>query len=135
MQDAVDIAFGRFKRSDELSFARATREIGLKIIRNRRSWVPAVLRYNADSIGDKVPRMAEAMRLEDKSFDAFYTAVCEFLNLLDIPKTLADIGVSTDCAPAIAAKAIQDSAAATNPRQATVVEVEAIIKDALAEGR
>jgi alcohol dehydrogenase class IV len=34
-----------------------------------------------------------------------------------------DIGVPIDCAATIAEKAIQDSAAATNPRAATVAEI------------
>lgn len=97
--------------------------------------LPAVLRFNASSIGDKLPQMARAMDLEDKSFDAFYAAVCALLDRLEIPRTLADIGVPTDCAAAIAAKAIQDSAAATNPRQATVAEIQGIVETALTEGR
>ncbi len=97
--------------------------------------LPAVLRFNAESIADKIPQMAEAMGLEDKSFDSFYQAVCALLDALDIPITLVDIGVPADCAAAIAAKAIQDSAAATNPCQATVPEIQAIIETALTEGR
>lgn len=97
--------------------------------------LPAVLRFNAETITDKVPQMAEAMGLDDKSFDGFYRAVCDLLDALDIPKTLADIGVPTDCAAAIAEKTIQDSAAATNPRQATVPEIQVIIEQALSHGR
>jgi alcohol dehydrogenase class IV len=97
--------------------------------------LPAVLRFNADSISDKLPQMAAAMDLEDKSFDTFYAAVCALLDRLDIPRSLVDIGVPADCAAAIAAKAIQDSAAATNPRQATVAEIQGIIETALTEGR
>ncbi len=97
--------------------------------------LPAVLRFNAEVIADKVPLMAEAMGLEDKSFESFYAAVCDVLDTLDIPKTLADIAVPMDCAAAIAAKAIQDSAATTNPRQATVAEIQGIIEIALTQGR
>jgi alcohol dehydrogenase class IV len=97
--------------------------------------LPAVLRFNAEKIADKVPQMAAAMDLADKSFDSFYRAVCEMLDVLDIPKTLADIGVPVDCAATIAEKALQDSAATTNPRQATVAEIQGIIETALTEGR
>ena len=80
--------------------------------------------------------MCNAMNLEDKSFDGFYRAVCEILDLLNIPRTLADIGVPIDCAAAIAKKAIQeDSATATNPRVATVAEVQSIIERAISIGR
>jgi len=97
--------------------------------------LPAVLRFNASSISDKLPQMAGAMDLEDKSFEAFYAAVCALLDRLDIPGTLADIGVPADCAAVIAARAIQDSAAATNPRQASVAEIQGIVEIALTEGR
>ncbi|MCH8177745.1 MAG: iron-containing alcohol dehydrogenase, partial [Proteobacteria bacterium] len=97
--------------------------------------LPAVLRFNAPSIETKVPRMAEALDLDDRSFDGFYRAICDLLDSLDIPKTLVDIGVPDDCAPAIAEKAIQDSAAATNPCQATVAEIQTVLEYALRHGR
>ena len=97
--------------------------------------LPAVLKFNADAIADKVPQMAESMRLKDKSFDGFYGAVCEILDNLQIPKTLADIGVPIDCVVSIAEKAIQDSAAGTNPKQASVAEIQSIIEIALTVGR
>lgn len=97
--------------------------------------LPAVLQFNADSIADKIPQMCAAMDIGDKSFDGFYGTVCNLLDSLEIPKTLADIGVPADCAAAIAAKAIQDIAAATNPRTATVSEIQTIIERAITEGR
>ena len=97
--------------------------------------LPAVLQFNAATIADKVPNMAAAMGLEDKSFDSFYHAVCGVLDRLEIPKALVDIGVPHDCAAAIAEKAIQDSAATTNPRRATVSEIQSIIETALTHGR
>ena len=97
--------------------------------------LPAVLRFNADAIVDKVRPMAEAMGLEDTSFDAFYTEICQVLDHLQIPNTLVDIGVPADCAATIAARAIQDSAAGTNPRQAPVQEIQAVIETTLDCGR
>jgi alcohol dehydrogenase class IV len=97
--------------------------------------LPAVLQFNAATIADKVPQMAAAMGLEDRSFDSLYHKVCGVLDRLEIPKTLVDIGVPRDCAAAIAEKAIQDSAATTNPRRATVSEIQSIIETALTHGR
>ncbi len=97
--------------------------------------LPSVLRFNAAAIEEKIPPMAGAMGLDEKSFDAFYQAVCNILDALEIPKTLVDIGVPTDCAAAIAEKALQDSAATTNPRQASVAEFQMVIEDALHNGR
>ena len=97
--------------------------------------LPAVLRFNAPDIVDKVPAMAQAMGLEDTGFVAFHAHICGLLDRIGIPKTLADIGVPADCAPRIAAKAIQDSAAGTNPRALTVEEIVPVIEEAVTRGR
>ncbi|MGB0439733.1 MAG: iron-containing alcohol dehydrogenase [Paracoccaceae bacterium] len=97
--------------------------------------LPAALRHNAPAIARKVPPMAQAMGLSDTSFDAFYRRVCEVLDQVGIPRTLADIGVPADCAARIAEKALQDSAAATNPRPLTAEDIEQIIASALKHGR
>ena len=97
--------------------------------------LPSVLNFNADHITDKVPAMAAAMNLTDKSFDGFYQAVCQILDDVGIPKKLHDIGVPLDCAPMIARRAIEDDATPTNPRQANVTEIENLIDNALTTGR
>ncbi|TBX25962.1 iron-containing alcohol dehydrogenase [Nioella sediminis] len=97
--------------------------------------LPAVLRFNAPDIVDKAPAMAQAMGLEDTGFDAFHAHICGLLDRIGIPKTLADIGVPADCAPRIAAKAIQDSAAGTNPRALTVEQIVPVIEEAVTRGR
>jgi alcohol dehydrogenase class IV len=97
--------------------------------------LPAVLRFNAPDIVDKVPAMAQAMGLEDTGFVAFHAHICGLLDQIGIPKTLADIGVPADCAPRIAAKAIQDSAAGTNPRALTVEQIVPVIEEAVTRGR
>lgn len=97
--------------------------------------LPAVLRFNAAAIAGKIPAMADAMGVADKSFDGFYRAICRLLDDLEIPRTLADIGVPADGAAALAEKAHQDGAAGTNPRRSSVAEIQVIIEDALTTGR
>ncbi len=97
--------------------------------------LPAVLRFNVADIEHKVPQLAEAMGLGDKSFAAFYKAICRILDQLEIPETLVELGVPANCAATIAQKALQDIGAMTNPRQATVAEIQAIVEDALNNGR
>ncbi len=97
--------------------------------------LPAVLAFNAPDIGDRVAPMAQAMGLEDNTFDGFRDGVCSLLDRVDIPRTLADIGVPGDCGSRIATKALQDSAAGTNPRAVTKEEVEAVIHQAMTHGR
>jgi alcohol dehydrogenase class IV len=55
--------------------------------------LPSVLRFNPAAIEEKIPSMAHALGLEDPTFDAFYEAVCDRLDQLNIPKTLVEIGV------------------------------------------
>lgn len=97
--------------------------------------LPAVLRFNASAIAEKIGPMAEAMSLQDKSFDGFYGGVCDILDNLDIPKNLAEIDIPVNCAASISEKAFQDSAAMTNPRQLTVADIRAVVEDALNIGR
>lgn len=97
--------------------------------------LPAVLEFNAPEIGDRAAPMAQAMGLEDTTLDGFRAGVCALLDRVDIPRTLADIGVPEDCVSRIAEKALQDSAAGTNPRAATAGQVEQVVRIALRHGR
>ncbi len=97
--------------------------------------LPAVLRFNASHIEDKVPAMTSALGLGDCGFEGLYRAICDLLDKLDIPMTLADIGVPHDSAPALAEKAKLDAAAAANPRPVTTDEIRAVIEFALTRGR
>lgn len=97
--------------------------------------LPSVLRFNEPAIVTKVPQMAEAMALDDKSFAGFHDAICALLDDLSIPKTLTEIGVPNDCAATMAKKALQDAATSTNPRPSTEADIQAIIDDALRSGR
>jgi alcohol dehydrogenase class IV len=97
--------------------------------------LPAVLRFNASAIAEKIGPMAEAMGLQDKTFDGFYGGVCNILDILDIPKSLTEIDIPVNCAASISEKAFQDSAAMTNPRHLTVADIRAVVEDALTIGR
>lgn len=94
-----------------------------------------VLRFNAPGIGDKVLPLADAMGLEDRSFDGICRDICEISDRLEIPRTLADLGVTEDRVEALAAKAMQDSATGTNPRPVTLAEMETLIRASLAGAR
>ena len=97
--------------------------------------LPVVLRFNLPGMEAKVGRMADAMGLADRSPDAFIAAIEGLLDDLAIPRSLGEIGVPADCAERIAAKALQDSAAATNPRAATLAEARALVETAIAGAR
>jgi alcohol dehydrogenase class IV len=97
--------------------------------------LPVVLRFNLPSMDDKVQRMAEAMKLPDHSVNGFVNSVEALLDEIAIPKSLSEIGVTVDCAERIAGKALRDSAARTNPRIATLAEVQAITETAITKAR
>ena len=97
--------------------------------------LPAVLRFNASAIAHKIPAMASALAIQATDFDSFYYWVCELLDKLDIPARLSDLGVPDDAAAGLAAKALSDTAAGTNPRALNVAAVEAVLLDAITIGR
>ncbi len=97
--------------------------------------LPVVLRFNMPGLPDKARRMAEAMQLEDQGTDGFLAAVDALLDDLRIPKRLSDIGVPLECAERIAIKALQDSAAATNPREASAGTLKNLIETAIQGAR
>lgn len=97
--------------------------------------LPVVLRFNLPGQEDKVRRMAQAMDLPDTTVEGFIAAVEALLDQIGIPKSLAEIGVPEGCAARIAEKALQDSAARTNPRAATLAEIARLTQTAIAKAR
>ncbi len=97
--------------------------------------LPVVLRFNLPGMEEKVRRMAEAMEIPDHSVAGFIAAIEAILDKIQIPKSLSEIGVPTDCAERIAVKALKDSAAKTNPRSASLDEVRVLIESAITRAR
>ncbi|MEM9046379.1 MAG: iron-containing alcohol dehydrogenase [Pseudomonadota bacterium] len=97
--------------------------------------LPVVLRFNLPGQEAKVKRMADAMGLEISSANAFTAEIERLLDEIQIPKSLSAIDIPADCAQRIAEKAIQDSAAATNPRAASIAEIRALTEAAIAQAR
>jgi len=97
--------------------------------------LPVVLRFNLPGMDEKVRRMADAMEIADHSVEGFIAAVEAMLDEIRIPKSLGEIGVPMDCAERIAAKALKDSAAKTNPRLASLDEVRVLIDTAIKKAR
>ena len=67
--------------------------------------------------------------------NGFINSVEVLLDEIAIPKSLGEIGVTVDCAERIASKALRDSAARTNPRIATLAEVQALTETAITKAR
>jgi alcohol dehydrogenase class IV len=97
--------------------------------------LPTVLRFNLPGMDEKVKRMADSLGLRDHSVEAFMLEIERMLDDIEIPNSLAHIGVPADCAERIAEKALLDSAAGTNPRSATVDEMVQLITTAIHSAR
>ena len=97
--------------------------------------LPVVLRFNLPGMEMKVKRMAGAMGLKNHSMETFIQEVEGLLDEIDIPKSLSEIDVPSDCAQRIAGKAKLDSAAATNPRTADLSEIRTLIDAAIVKAR
>ncbi|MDA0961940.1 MAG: iron-containing alcohol dehydrogenase [Proteobacteria bacterium] len=97
--------------------------------------LPVVLRFNLPGMEPKVKRMADVMGLQDASVDAFIAEIERLLDDINIPRSLSEIGITADCAARIAEKALQDSAAGTNPRTASITEMRTLVETAIAKAR
>ena len=97
--------------------------------------LPAVMRFNAASIRDKCPEISQALNLEGRDFDAIHHWICQLLDQLEIPRSLADIGVDTNKVSSLAKRAFSDSATATNPRKPDLEALEIVILEAITQGR
>ncbi len=97
--------------------------------------LPLVLRFNEKEIAAQVGPMCQAMGLAGSDFQTFYQAVCALLDRCGIPRSLAEIGVTPDHTDSIAAKAMTDTAAGTNPRALSLAGVTALITTAITRAR
>lgn len=89
--------------------------------------LPAVLRFNARSVGDKMARLAQAMGL---AHDADVAQAIAHLNArLGLPANLSAMGVKREALRRIAEAAPKDHCHGTNPRQASVADYLAILEE------
>jgi alcohol dehydrogenase class IV len=85
---------------------------------------PYVLICNRTAITDKIPHIARALDLSGRDFDVVLDWILAFRKKLGVPHTLAELGVKEENAKAIAADAMKDPTAGSNPRQLTEAEFE-----------
>ena len=80
-------------------------------------------------------RPAELWEFADGEFRVIRSLNDELLDTLDIPTSLEAIGVESARIREIAEKAHTDAAAATNPRAASIDEIETILQNAFTTAR
>jgi alcohol dehydrogenase class IV len=85
---------------------------------------PYVLVCNRAAIADKIPHIARALDLPGRDFDAVLDWILALRKKLGVPHTLAELGVKQADAGIIAADAVKDPTAGSNPRHLSEAEFE-----------
>ena len=97
--------------------------------------LPLILRFNETAISSKVAKMNFAAFQDTSGFDGFYRNVCKLLDDLEIDTGISALGVTDESVSDLAIKASKDAAAKTNPREASIKDLEEIISRAIISAR
>ena len=97
--------------------------------------LPTILKYNEQEIMDKVCAMNLATFKDSNGYQSFYANICDLLDDLSIDRGIESLGVLQKSVPELALKASQDPAAGTNPRKASVKDLQEIISAAINSAR
>lgn len=97
--------------------------------------LPAVLRFNKEKIEQKSKMMNFVTFSETTGYESFYVNICNLLDELEINKGLAALGVTSDKVTELALKASKDAAAQTNPRKASITQLETLILESIQNAR
>lgn len=93
--------------------------------------MPYVLMYNRAQNEEKLTALCRYLGLEQPSGDRFLRWVIELREELNIPHTLAEIGVTSEHISELAARALVDPTAPTNPRTLNLPDLEKLFKAAI----
>ena len=93
--------------------------------------MPYVLRFNRPAIEDRVVRLARYLDLPDVSFEGFVNWTLQLREVVGIPHTTAELGMTEPECAAFAPSAAADPTAATNPIPLTEEILEALYRKAL----
>lgn len=93
--------------------------------------LPYVLQHNADAIGHHAQQVMRFLGRPKQDVDALTDFILDFRRTLDIPNTLADIGVPDDRADAVAKLAFDDPTRPGNPKPLTSGDLRTIFVNAV----
>ena len=96
--------------------------------------MPYVLEFNRPAIEEKMTALARYLELEEAGFRGVVRWILDLRERIGIPRTLAEIGVTSDAAARLAPMALVDPSSATNPVALTTPALESLFANAL-EGR
>ena len=92
--------------------------------------MPFVLSANQMAIEPRIERLGRYLQLSNPNFEGFLQWVIELREELEIPASLAEIGIDDKQAQLIGEMAIKDATAGGNPIQFTAAEYTTIFKNA-----
>jgi len=92
---------------------------------------PYVMICNKATIETKMEHVARVLNLPGQGFSAVLAWILEFRKALGVPSSLAELGVREADAGAIAADAVADPTAGSNPRPLSQAEFEKLILAAI----
>lgn len=99
--------------------------------------MPHVIAWNAEVAGERYAEVAEHLGVERKGRSTedmvagLIGKVLDFNKVMNIPADLGEMGVRNEDVPHLADFALADPCAATNPRPATVGEMQALFRRAI----
>jgi len=93
--------------------------------------LPYVMTFNRSAISDKTDVIARVLNLPDRGFDGFLAWVMQLRRELDIPHSLAEIGVHVGNADIIGREAALDPSAGGNPIALDAAVLERIFRAAV----
>jgi hypothetical protein len=93
--------------------------------------LPYVVVYNRNVIAAKTEIIARMLNLPNRSFDGFLAWLLEWRRDLQIPHSLAEIGVSIDKSAIIGREAAMDPSAGGNPQPVNAAQLEHIFRAAV----
>jgi len=94
--------------------------------------MPYVLAFNRPAIEERLARLASYIGLADPGFDAFLAWILDLRGRLQIPHSLAELGVPADAVEKLAAMAEADPSAGGNPRPFDAAAARQVLEAAMA---
>lgn len=93
--------------------------------------LPYVIKANQSAIESKVEYLSRCFGLPSGDFDQFLQAILDWRAALDIPNTLADIGIDDSDADQVGAMAVADPSSMGNPIPLTAEQYSQLFKAAV----
>ncbi len=99
--------------------------------------LPHVIRYNARATPDRFVDLARSAGIDvdglagEDAAEALAVHVRRLADDVGVPRSLRHLGVSEADVPRLAATTLHDACLSTNPRSASLAEIEALFRDAL----